>query len=63
MFNLRQLHLQLVVPLTKFLLKLVYEVHIFPRGVVKYSVTLAQATKRRKVVVAKPTAALLTLES
>jgi hypothetical protein len=61
MFNFRQLHLEMLISLPKCLFELGYEVHIFSWCVSKCSVTLAEGTKRCKVVVAKPTTALLTL--
>jgi hypothetical protein len=63
MFNLCQLRLQMLIPLAKCLFKFGYEVHVFSWSVPKCSVTLAEASKRYKAIVAKPTAALLTLET
>ena len=61
MFYFRHLHLEMLISLAKCLFKFGYEVHIFSWSVPKCSVTLAEASKRCKAVVAKPTAALHTL--
>jgi hypothetical protein len=59
MFNFRHLRLEVLISLAKCLFKFGYEVHVFSWSVSKCPVTLAEAGKRRKAVVAKQTAYIL----